>query len=173
VTPASAATRWIAALALTVSLAGAACGGPETPEGTAGKAIRPISPDPVPAQLLDLDVAPEDVSATLGRTTRTYVSNASLYSMRKDDLVHATLQVLRFNRVADAGDPKFRALLVSQLGGTATDQANVGEDTVHFTRGIRQRISVWYRDDHMLVLSVRDDYDKPRSLLRAALGIRP
>ncbi len=160
-----------AALVVVFALSSAACGGATTPAGTSGKKIKDISPALVPTTLLDLTVAPEDIRSTLVRVERSYVAEAGLFSMRRDDQVQATLQVLRFNPSADFDDPSFRGALVSQIGGATPQIGRLGSERVYFVRGIQQNLSVFFRDKYLVVLSVRDEYEQPRNLLRTVLEL--
>lgn len=164
-------TKWIAAAAALCALLLGACGADAVPTGTAGAKIKDIPPSVVPEALLDLSVAPEDIRSTLARVEKSYVAEAGLFSMRRDDQVQATLQVLRFNSAANLDDPSFRAALVSQIGGATPEIGRVGSERVYFVRGVQQNLSVFYRDRYLLVLSVREDYEQPRNLLRAVLEL--
>jgi hypothetical protein len=125
----------------------------------------------MPTELLDLSVTAEDAGPTLARADNTYVKAAGLYSMRKEDVVQGTLEILSFNDKARLDDPKFRSEMVGQIGGATPEIARLGTDRVYFVRGIKQKISVWFRGRTLLILAVREDYDHPRDLLRAALEL--
>ena len=47
----------------------------------------------------------------------------------------------------------------------------MGEQQVFILAGDRQGLSVWFKDQHMFVLSSREDFDFPRSLLRDAIAL--
>lgn len=160
------------AAAVAVMAAGlAGCGSGRSASGTSGRALRDVDSGAIPTSLGGLDVSHEDVRPTLAKATNTYLSAAGLFSMRRTDVVQATLEVARFNARARVDDPKFRAGILNGLGGATPTPVEVGSATVFLTRGNKQRVFVWFRSRSMMVLSVRDDYDQPRSLLRAALGV--
>lgn len=169
-----AAARALVLASLILILAGTAACGEEgvSDKGTAGKSVEKLT-GVVPSELLGLTATEEDVSQNLASTGRTYVDGAALYSLRSEDVVQATIQVLRFNEDAKIEDPDFRGSLVAQIGGATPDVGRLGKDRVYFVRGVKQRLSLWFRDDHLFVLSTRDEYDKPRTLLRSALEIQP
>jgi hypothetical protein len=126
----------------------------------------------VPDNLLDLAVQKEDVSV-VENTKRPFVEAVGLYSLRRDDLLQATLQISRFTEEADATSTKFRQSVVTQIGSTTPRLFRVGDRTVYLTTGRRQSVAVWWEDRYLFVLSSRDDYETPRGLLRAALDIEP
>ena len=157
--------------AIAVALVAGACGGPKAPEGVPGSKIAALPATTLPSSILDLSISSEDFSGTASKAANTYVKEAGLYSMRQGDLVQATLEVLKFNGQARLDDPKFRTEVIGQIGGATPQIAQLGSDRVYFVSGIKQKISVWYRGRTLLVLSVRDDYERPRDLVRAALGL--
>jgi len=159
--------------ALVVSVLGA-CGEPEvSAQGTDGKNIETLGTDLLPADLLGLKVQAEDISGTIASEQRTYVEATSLYSLRSDDLLQATLQVSRFNSDADADSPGFRRSLLNQIGGSRPRAVRLGDETIYLTSGTKQQLAVWFRGRHLLVLATREDYPRPKSLLRRALEVQP
>jgi len=140
---------------------------------TPGRAVKTLDIAHLPADLLGLKLTPENVSADLARVPRAFVDALSLYSLRRDDLVMATLQVSRFNAGADVAADTFRRTVVNQIGATAPRPVRLGTDTVYLTTGTKQSIDVWFRGRYLFVLATRADYDQPRTLLRQALRIQP
>jgi hypothetical protein len=164
-----------AAAALAVVLVAstlAACGGSRV-QGTAGKQIKQLPPDLVPVELLGLPVTQEDMSGTVARSNDAFVDAVGLYAMRRDELLYATLQVSRFRSNAPVKEAKFRSSLITQIGGSTAEPFRMGADTVYRTTGRKQTITVWFRDRYMFVLSVRESFEQPRSLLRQALEVKP
>lgn len=161
-----------AVLAAAVALAGCSRSDASV-EPTPGKAIKALEVPNLPADLLGLKLAPEDVSEDLGKVPSAFIDSLSLYSLRKNDLVMATLQVSRFNDGADVGADKFRQTVVNQIGSTAPRTVRLGGETVYLTTGTKQSIGVWFKDRYLFVLATRADYDEPRTLLRKALEIKP
>lgn len=141
--------------------------------GTKGSDIGDLDGFTPPA-LLDLKIQKEDIGGTLEKAERAYVDATVLYSLRsEDDLVQATLQISRFTEDADVGSSTFRNRVVQRLGGAAPQRLRLGEETVFLNSSVGQRVTAWFRGRHLLVLSVREDYEQPRNLLRAALEVQP
>ena len=142
-------------------------------EPTPGKAVKALEVPNLPADLLGLKLAPEDVTEDLAKVPAAFVDSLSLYSLRHNDLVMATLQVSRFTDGADVKAEKFRQTVVNQIGSTAPRTVRLGGETVYLTTGTKQSIGVWFKDRYLFVLATRGDYDEPRTLLRKALEIKP
>ena len=142
-------------------------------EPTPGDQVQALDIPGLPADLLGLKIAPEDVAADLAKVPSAFIDALSLYSLRDDDLVMATLQVSRFNDGADVEADRFRHTVVNQIGSSAPRTVRLGEHTVYLTTGTKQSIGVWFKGRHLFVLASRADYDEPRTLLRKALEIEP
>lgn len=158
-------------LVVAIATVAGACGGGTDVEGVQGSAIEPIPPEALPAQIQGLTVRVEDLSKQLALAEDTYVQSAGVFSLRKDDLVFATLQVTRFTDDFDYRDPVKRTSLANRLGGSRAEVLRLGDDTVFLTQGQRQRLALWFRGAYLYVLSTRRDYGTPRSLLRSALEV--
>jgi hypothetical protein len=166
------ATALGAGALLAATLLGACGDGPSaSAEATAAKDIKQLPAELLPSEILGLDVQREDMAQALQGARLSYVDEVGLYSLRRDDLLQATIQVSRFNDNADADSPKFRRTLLSQVGGSVPKQVIVGDDTVYLTTGTKQTIAVFFRGRTMVVLAIREDYDQPRTLTREALGL--
>lgn len=163
----------VVAVALVGLVVAGACGGEAQPSGREGTSIETIEPSYLPGELLGLRVGKEDMAEVLTDVDRSYLDGLGLFSMRRGDLLEATLQVSRFGKDADHDDPDFRARLIQQIGSAQARPVRLGTHTVHLTRGTKQQISVWFDDRYMFVLAVRDDFELPRSLLRELVGKRP
>jgi hypothetical protein len=159
-------------MAAAVALAGCARSDASV-EPTAGQAVKALEIPNLPADLLGLKLAPENVTEDLAKVPAAFIDALSLYSLRKNDLVMATLQVSRFNDGADVDEDKFRQTVVNQIGSTAPRTVRLGGETVYLTTGTKQSIGVWFKGRHLFVLATRADYDEPRTLLRKALEIQP
>lgn len=142
-------------------------------EPTPGAQVKAVEIPNLPADLLGLQLAPEDVAEDLAKVPSAFIDALSLYSLRQDDLVMATLQVSRFNDGAEADTDKFRQTVVNQIGSSAPRKVRLGSQTVYLTTGTKQSIGVWFKGRHLFVLATRADYDEPRTLLRKALEIEP
>jgi hypothetical protein len=159
--------------ALGFALLGGACGEAPTAsaEATAASDIEQLPSTLLPSEILGLAVQREDMSEALQGAQLSYVDEVGLYSLRRDDLLQATIQVSRFNDNADAENEDFRRALLSQVGGSVPKQLVIGDETLYLTTGTKQTISVFFRDRTMVVLAIRDDYDQPRGLMREALEL--
>jgi len=142
-------------------------------EPTPGKAVKTLEIPNLPPDLLGLAIAREDVSEDLAKVPSAFIDALSLYSLRHNDLVQATLQVSRFNDGADVEADKFRQTVVNQIGSSAPRTVRLGGSTVYLTTGTKQSIGVWFKGRYLFVLATRADYDEPRTLLRKALEIQP
>ena len=144
-----------------------------TVEPTPGQQVKAVELGNLPPDLLGLKLGPEDVAEELATVPSTFIDSLSLYSLRKEELVMATLQVSRFTDGADIDDDKFRQTVVNQIGSSAPRTVRLGGHTVYLTTGTKQSIGVWFKGRHLFVLATRADYDEPRTLLRKALEIEP
>jgi len=160
-----------AVLAVVLAAVVPGCGSASSAEPVAE--VRQLPADMLPTSLMGLTVKREDVKETLERGKQSFVDALGLYSFRRDDLLHATLQVSRFSADADVDDPQFRAQLIANLGTGGRSQLRLSDDTVYLTSGQRQNVAVWFRDRYLFVLNVRQDFEQPRGLLRQALRFRP
>jgi hypothetical protein len=147
-----------------------ACGSSST-QGTNGREIRDVDPTAIPATVVDLNVVHENIRSTIVKGVDTYLAATGLVSLRKDNVVQATLQISDFTSAADDSSLKFRQSLVAQVGGSAPTLVRVGSDSVYVTSATKQRVYIWFRPRRFFVLLVRNDYGTPRSLLRALLGL--
>jgi hypothetical protein len=165
-------------LAGLAALGAAACGAPSIAhEGTAAKSVKPLALPALPPSLLGLSLKAEENKDVLDRPERTYFDRVSLYSLRapsgpQKDLVQATLQISHFNSSARWRNEKFRSAIVTQLGGSTAQLLRLGHDDVFLTKGQQQTVTVWFRGPHLFILSVRQDFDRPRALLRSALQVQ-
>jgi len=148
------------------------CGrGPALPAAS-GKSIRPITPPALQGSVLGLRVTEENVVRAVRRFHRSYADQVSLYGLRGEaDLLEATLQVSRFHDPATLRDPRIRAGLVTQIGETQPETLHVDRIAVEATRANGQRLFVWVRGGRVFVLAVRDDFLRPRDLLRQMVTV--
>lgn len=163
----------VASLLALAVLAGSACGGDANANaGRKGSDVGKIPDSLVPSELMGLQVTEEDMTDTIAATERTYLDAVGLYALRQKELVKATLQVSKFNDDADYDSSGFRRALVNQIGGSNPRLVHLGDESVFLTTGTKQRIFVWFDGVYMFLLAVRDDFDRPRGLLRAALEVK-
>lgn len=158
----------VAGLALLFTLA--SCNG----DGESVERAAPVSAvAKLPSQVLGLKVVPENVTSDVRGVSRTYVDSLGLFSFREEnDLLRATVQIGRFNDVAEPQKARFRNAIVAQLGSTVPTQVRVGEKVTYLTTGSEQTIFTWFDDKGFYVLSVRSDYPFSRTLLRRLVETR-
>ena len=158
-----------------VALAGlallTACSEHEAVARAEDRTIEPLEADTLPAELLGLRVKAEDIADVANSTKRPYLAAASLYSLREGEELQATLQIGQFADDADYEDEKFRSRLLQNVGAGSIQEYQVGGESVYLTRGDRQQVAVWFRDDHMFVLSTREEFGRSRTLLRRSLEL--
>jgi hypothetical protein len=107
------------------------------------------------------------VSSEVKSVTATYLDSIGLFSFReKSNLLRATLQVGRFNKVASPQKSKFRDAIIGQLGSTVPIRLRVGQSDVWLSSGSDQSVFSWFSGNAFYVLSVRSDYPFQRTLLR-------
>lgn len=146
-----------------------ACGGKRGVEAASPKVeTAGIS---LPRQLLGLQVGAEDVSKKLALAKRPYIDSVGLFSFRENDLVRATFQVSRFNRLANPGSSSFRSSIIGLVGSSQPQQVRVGDTIVYVTTGNEQNIYVWFEGRGFFVLTSHREYEFPRTLLRRLLEL--
>jgi len=154
-----------------VALTFAACGGDG--ETTSATKIEVLPKDLLPASMAGLRVASEDIEGTVkGAKRRSYLDSAGLYSFRTDDdLLQATLQVSRFAKEARFKDPEFRQSVLLQIGSTVPRSFRMGDQTVYLSTGKSQNVVIWFKEEYLFVLSSREEFGRPRTLLREAIDL--
>lgn len=162
----------VAFLSLAAGTAGCSRSSPYA-KPTPARDIQPVPADLLPSEVLGLQVQVEDITATLEKSKRAYVDRAGLFSLRSDGLLVGTLQVTRANDPGAENMNRFRDSVVTQLGSSRPVELLAGKDVVYATTGTKQWVAFWFRDRWLLVLSVRDEYDRPRTLLRHMLEVNP
>ncbi len=141
--------------------------------GITGAKIAKLNPNLVPAEILGLRVAAEDVAASLKDSNRSFADAVGLYSLRTDDLVMATLQVSRLLPGANVKSSFFRRSIVEQIGSSRSRETRWGEESVWLTTSTKSKVAIWFRGHYIFQLSMRDEYDQPRTLLRELLAVNP
>lgn len=164
------AVRRVLPLALAVTLLVGACGGKAAAKPT--KVLK-LQPKGLPSTMDGLAVASESsVDKTQG-LKNPYIDALGLFSMRKDDLLQATLEVGRFIKSAKSNTASFQGSIVAQIGTTTPKAFKVGSHVVFLTTGENQSLAIWFKGRYFFVLATRGDFPTPRTLLRDALEIEP
>ena len=97
-----------------------------------------------------------------------------LYSIRQpDDLLVATLQIAQLQSGRRYQTKSFRATIVNQLGTSEPRATRMSGETVYRATATKQTIAIWFRGQHMFLLTVRQDFNRPRALIREALQVSP
>jgi hypothetical protein len=155
------------ALAVVVTMVVGACGGGGGGDAQGVKQLTAKIPD----RVLDLVVKSESIRSAQ-ETKRPFIDGLALYSLRRDELLQATLQISRFSGGAKPDSARFRGSVINQIGSTVPKSFRMGGNTVYLTTGRRQAIAVWFRDRNLFILSMRDEYGQPRRLLRQLLAVQ-
>ncbi len=159
------------AFLILVVLAAACSSSATTDFGRSGSDIARLDAA-LPKTFLGLEVSQEADVGSLDGLGDTYVESNALFSMRADDLVQATLQITRLTNDAP-NDDSFRSTVVSRIGSTQPTPYLIDEQTIHLTTGTKQTLAIWFTERDFFVLNIRDDFPRPRSLIRASLALRP
>ncbi|MDQ1445719.1 MAG: hypothetical protein QOI20_2183, partial [Acidimicrobiaceae bacterium] len=162
-------SRSLAALGLLGCLTLAGCGG-----GAKGHAlkVKEIPAAAMPAELLGMKLEPEKSAELIKGDKRPFIEQIGLFSMRKDDLLQATLQAARFTKEARTDQQRFRDSLAGQVSSSTPQVLRMGGQLVYMSAGQKQSLVVWFKDRTMFVLAIRDEFPQPRALLRSALEIK-
>lgn len=139
--------------------------------GRRGEDVKALEDPAPPSTLGGLEVVPEDIAEQIATVDDQYLEAIALYSIRDGQKAVATLQIVQFNDDARLDDEEFRDGFVTNLGGQRGVPIRVGDQPVQVTQGNLQRISVWFRGDLAFVLNTREDFERPRTLLREAVEI--
>jgi len=153
-------------------VASAGCSGEDEAGAVTTDQVAVLDATFMPDELLGLAVEPEATEG-LADVTRSYVDAIRLHSLRDGDQLVATLQVGRFAPGVEWDDRRFQRGVLNQIGANAPDPVRLGDHIVFVTTGVKQRLAVWFTDGYFFVLGVRDEFDRPRTLLRAALEVTP
>lgn len=163
--------RKLAGLLVVLALAGGACGGGEDVVAKAGGPVEPLELS-LPPEIVGLKVEQEKVTDALENFRPSYVESAALYSFRGDkDLVQATLQVARFRDEERNRSASFRNSIMAQFGSTRPRATRMGEVTVYRTTQTKQVVATWFDGLDWYLLSIRDEFDRPRTLMRETLEV--
>jgi hypothetical protein len=144
-----------------------ACGDGEAETVSTGDRELKVLEVSLPPEIEGLKVQKEDVSKSLEQVRPSYVAEAGLYSLRApDDLVQATLQINRFVDEERYESSQFRRTIVTQLGGSPPIPTRMGDRTIWRSTGSNQTLALWFDGKSMYLLSVRNDVERPRTLIR-------
>jgi hypothetical protein len=125
----------------------------------------------VPKTLNGLAVKQESIDTPGPRTSRDYLSDIRLYSLRRGKQLEATLQIGRFRGSAPVSSLSFRRSIAARIGSVVPVEHRVGDSTVYVTKSKRLSVAVWFRERDLFILSIREDYSTPKSLIRRTLEL--
>ena len=147
-----------------------ACGAAATPVAAVA------APDwgAVPAQLLGYPLQREDIAKALVDNQRTtYFDQVRLYSLRRNDgYLQATLEIGHFRTGSDYGQSYFQQDLVTQVGASEPIPTEMGGRLVYISSEKGLTIASWFGGRYLYILSVRNTFDQPKTLVRAATALR-
>jgi hypothetical protein len=128
-----------------------------------------------PDEILGLTVQKEEVAKVLaGEKRPLYVDRVGLYSFREPSkLLQGTLEIAHFRAGTPADSSEFQQTIVGHLGSSVPIVVRVDGQPVYVTTSKGLTLAVWFRDDHMLALAIRNTYGRPKELLRQTLAINP
>lgn len=156
---------WVTVLVAALTLT--ACAGDPKVQAAPRRPVEQLKVD-LPSELAGLNVKGEDITKALTTVRPSYVKGTALFSLRSEaDLVQATLQVNRLKDDERYVSSEFRRTIVNQLGSTPPRATQLGEQTVYRTSGSKLALAVWFDGKSMYLLSIRDDFPRPRTLIRA------
>lgn len=159
----------VASASVALALLGAACGTPD-PKGTAADDIKQLPENQLSGTYLGLKAEREDVGGSLAnQEANAYIDSIGLYSLRSNKRLEATLQVSKLSDEARPKDSKFQELVANQIGGTKVQAFIMGGHNVYRSSQRKQSLTSWFQGQYFMILSVRDTYEAPRSLLRVLL----
>ena len=159
----------VAVASVSLALLGAACG-TSSPKGTAADDIKQLPENELSGTYLGLKAEREDVGGSLAnQEANAYIDAIGLYSLRSNKRLEATLQISKLSGQARPKDAKFQQLVANQIGGTKVQAFVMGGKHVYRSSQRKQSLTSWFVGDYFMILSVRDTYDSPRSLLRVLL----
>ena len=165
--------RFLAVLAFGPLLFLAACSSDKAAPNASPVSSVAASDVSLPSEILGLKVVRENVKANLADVSETYLSSVGLFSFReKSNLLRATIEVGRFNEQAKQDQKKFRGQIIGQLGASVPVELRVGSKPVYLATGSDQNIFAWFDSKAFYVLSIRSDYQFPRTLLRKLVDSR-
>lgn len=155
-----------------VVLAGAACG-KAAPAATAhrGAHIASLPVSALPATLDGLAVTEEKSPTGVSSDTGSYASSLGFFSLRKNKLVEATLEVVKLGRAADASSNSFQQSLVNQINGGVPVALTLAGRQVYEASGTGVGLTSWFDGRYFFVLTIRSTYPTPRALIEAALAV--
>ena len=139
--------------------------------GERGEDVKTLTDPAPPSTMAGLEVVSEDIADQIASVDDQYLEATALYSVREGDKAVATLQISRFGEDARLEDEEFRDGFVTNLGGQRGTRIRIAGQDVQMTQGNLQRIAVWFHKDLVYVLTTREDFDRPRTLLRESVEI--
>ena len=163
--------RFLCLLLTAAAVFGAgACGGDDK---KASPKLKEITAASMPTELLGMPVQAEPSADLIKGDRQAFIDEIGLFSMRKDDLLQATLQISKFSPDANVDDRKFRDALATQISSAEPQILRMGEHQIYMSASAKQSLVVWFKDRTMFVLAVRQEFEQPRALLREALAKVP
>jgi hypothetical protein len=166
---ASSLQRAVGFVAVAAMVFGAGCGTIDT-KGTSAADIKQLPENELSGTYLGLQARREDIGGSLSnQEANAYIDAIGLYSLRNNQRLEATLQISKLSGKARPKDQKFQQLVANQIGGTKVQAFVMDGKHVYRSSQRKQSLTSWFRGDYFMILSVRDTYKSPRTLLRVLL----
>jgi hypothetical protein len=118
-----------------------------------------------------LTVSPEKLPSGISKNSETYARAIGFYSLRQNQLVEATLEIVHLGTNANWSSAGFQSSLVGQVAGGVPSTLQLSGHTVYEATATGSGMTMWFDGPYFYVLSIRSDYKSPRSLLESALGV--
>lgn len=127
-----------------------------------------------PASLNGLAMTEEKIGKGKKSAQTQYLTDITLYSLRQpSQQLEATIQVGRLKRGTPAASISFQREIAGQVGTTVPQEHRVGGTALFVTRVRKLSVAIWFKDGHLFVLSIREGYAQPKTLIRQAMAMDP
>jgi hypothetical protein len=161
---------WLAAAAVLT----ASCRGSDSDAyGVPAARVEQLPAELVPADVLGLRVSRENVDKAITGDERLFTEAVGFYSLRRDKLLMATMQVARFTPDTPYKEREFQQSVVAQVGGSVPTLLTVGDRRVFLTTVSKQHVYLWFADRSLFQLTVRPSFEQPLGLLRELQAVAP
>lgn len=161
--------RLAAGAAAALTLLSGCGGGHAARPGHATIAVLPATV--VPPQLAGLRVVAEPLAPLLQGVSASDATAAGFYSLRAGRQLEATLQLTKFGPTVSWRSRSLQQRVVNQIGEAQPRVVALPDGDVYVSAGGHDRLAVWFRSGYLFVLTIRNDYAYPRTLVRIARGV--
>jgi len=120
---------------------------------------------------VDREDACADFKNASGRLAIDRLTLLGIRQPRQQQLLMATLEIAHFVAAAPLDQPSFQAGILDSIGAVKPQQLLVGDEVANVSKAPGLLIASWFRGRYLFILVIRDTYDQPKSLLRAAMKV--